>query len=110
MPPGVAPAYRHAAACPSSWKPADSTAIANTASSRPGLLNASAVADATPLWKSTYQQRTPNAASAGHMTHGRNNTVKGAVIRRVAVGLVTSTFQRSARSGLLRGGAASSVP
>jgi len=110
MPPGVAPPYRQAAAWPSSWKPAEATASANTSSNRPGSWNASAVADATPLWNRTNQNTPTKQARIGHITHGRNRTVNGAVSLLVSVGLVTRTFQRSASSGLRFGGALCSNP
>ena len=82
----------------------------NTSSSSPGLLNACAVADATPLWNSTNQQTTRKPARTGHISHGRNRNVNGAVSRLVISGLVTRTFQRSASSGFRFGGALCSVP
>src|SRR6185437_15444092 len=98
-----APPYRQADACPSSWKPAEATASANTRSSSPGLSNASAVAEATPLWKRTNQNTAAKPARAGHMIQGENRNVNGAVSRRVRTGSVTRTFQRSASKQALRG-------
>ena len=59
-----------------------------------------AVADATPLWTSTNHRTATNAARTGNTTQGRKRHVNGAVRRRVTAGSVTSTFQRSASSGL----------
>src|SRR5919107_1040118 len=105
MPPGVAPPYRHAAAWPSSWKPADSTTSAVISSSSPGLSNAWAVADATPFSMTTNHSVAAKPARIGTRIQGRKRKVNGRVSRRVASGFDTSAFQRSARSGLTFGGA-----
>jgi hypothetical protein len=74
------------------------------------LVNASAVAAATPWWISTNQQTARKPASAGKSTHGRNSSSNGRVIAFVTFGSVKRTFQRSASSGFDRGGAFSSEP
>ncbi len=76
MAPGVAPPRRAAAACPNSWKPADSTVTSRISSTRPGLAKASWVAEASPLTISTHQQMARKAAVTATTISGLNSAGK----------------------------------
>ena len=98
--PGVAPPYLQAAAWPNSWKAADSTIIAHSASTIPGWKTAWWSAEARPFSTSTHQLIAANASSTGIATTGANSAANGAVRRRVTRSLVMTTFSLSASSGL----------
>ena len=99
MTPGVAPPYRAAAACPNSWKPADTTVTTNTRMSSPGRSNASYAADARPFRKNTHQHTTVNARSRATTIQGRKRNRNGSVSRRVRSGSVTAYRKRRASRG-----------
>ncbi len=100
MTPGVAPPRRAAAACPNSWKPAEKTVTAKTSTSRPGLSNASYVAEASPLRKNTHHVTPAKTAITTSTSSGLNSRAKGDVRRRVRSGSLTAYLNRSASSGL----------
>ena len=87
MTPGVAPPYLAAAACPNSWKPADSTVTAKTRISRPGRSNASYAAGGQPLAEEHPPAHDRERGQQGTTIHGRNRNRNGSVSRLRPVGI-----------------------